>query len=96
MHTRLLCATKRRRGASERGNIALRLFASSSLDATEKVSGRNAARAQVRARDAVDAYSPLVAFSGSLPQLVAGFLRGLNLSASRIRTGFCDLRGQIG
>jgi hypothetical protein len=29
-------------------------------------------------------------------QLVAGFLRGLNLSASRIRTGFCDLRGQIG
>jgi hypothetical protein len=32
-----------------------------------KVSGRNAARAQVRARDTVDAYLPLVAFSGSLP-----------------------------
>jgi hypothetical protein len=38
-----------------------------------------------------------VSVSGSqLYQLVAGFLRGLNLSASRIRTGFCDLRGEIG
>jgi hypothetical protein len=71
MHTRLLCATKRRSGSSECGNIALRLFASSSLDATGKVSGRNAARAQVRARDAVDAYSPLVGFSGSLSGRVA-------------------------
>jgi hypothetical protein len=45
----------------------------------------------------VDGGGWLIAPGGSAYyQLVAGFLRRLNLSASRIRTGFGGLRGRIG